>query len=669
MSNIDKAIESKSQDILNRATFSEEVAKVVSNWDGEDCLVMSICGDWGTGKTSIKNMITESLSSSQKDCEIIEFNPWYWSGQEQLIEAFFREIGLKLGKKNTKTDLASKWNAYGKSLSFGGNISKTLSIWSILLSKPEATLVFYTLTILFDKASSLTLQGAEMLKAYREASHKSISDVKEELNNKLLEQKKKYLIVIDDIDRLTKHQINLMFQLVKVNADFHNFVYLLMFQKDVVVKALQDGTSDSGEEYLEKIIQMSFDIPSVNELQIRQLLNTEIANLITKISIKIDDSEIDDLKKAIEYASTYLNTLRDLKRFISCLEIKMRFFGNNINLSNLIIMETIRIHDNQIYYYIFQNKYMLVGKNINNQFMQKENEFIDRIVKISDKKDIIKSIIFFLFPRERFNPTSTPVSTIERAINTNKAFQSNKIASADYFDRYFELFLPDNSLSFEDKQEIKLNYQNKGFLSNKLLISQKAKQIEILKYLQSINFEEGFGLFGNVFSIISPEIINFIDELDFKQVTNEQLDVIQKSLNIIRSINIHKYNDVIKDSNGLLVPTILVNSIDIKELPANVPSELAAHELQIQKIKESLMVNIPLKIKNSIENDTLKDNPWCEVILQVYKSWGYEEEVTKYLNKLSSEGKDYRKIVCEDDVKDDFIALLKQYKIDFIFSN
>jgi hypothetical protein len=68
--------------------------------------------------------------------------------------------------------------------------------------------------------------------------------------------KKPILIVMDDVDRLSIDEVMLLFQLVKASADFPNMVYLLLFQRDIVEKSLQDGAPTSAREFLEKIVQV-----------------------------------------------------------------------------------------------------------------------------------------------------------------------------------------------------------------------------------------------------------------------------------------------------------------------------------------------------------------------------------------------------------------------------
>jgi hypothetical protein len=61
------------------------------------------------------------------------------------------------------------------------------------------------------------------------------------------------LVVIDDIDRLTKDEIRLVFRLVKANGDFPNLIFLLLFQRETAELALNDISGDNGRLFLEKI--------------------------------------------------------------------------------------------------------------------------------------------------------------------------------------------------------------------------------------------------------------------------------------------------------------------------------------------------------------------------------------------------------------------------------
>src|SRR3990167_2452709 len=95
----DRPITSRKEDLLGRSDFTESLASAIKGWTGNDSLVIGLYGPWGSGKSSIKNMVLEVLNEAAKSSkpDVMEFSPWQFSGQDQLLEAFFNEIGIALG--------------------------------------------------------------------------------------------------------------------------------------------------------------------------------------------------------------------------------------------------------------------------------------------------------------------------------------------------------------------------------------------------------------------------------------------------------------------------------------------------------------------------------------------------------------------------------------------
>lgn len=88
----DQPILKASEDKLGRKGFAKHVAEAIKSWKGNDSLCLALYGEWGSGKTSIKNMIVDALQKPRRKAPlIVEFNPWQWSGQDQLISVFLRK--------------------------------------------------------------------------------------------------------------------------------------------------------------------------------------------------------------------------------------------------------------------------------------------------------------------------------------------------------------------------------------------------------------------------------------------------------------------------------------------------------------------------------------------------------------------------------------------------
>lgn len=57
----DRPIQNTREDLLGRKVFSESIAAAISNCRGEQSLVVALYGAWGSGKSSIKNMVIETI--------------------------------------------------------------------------------------------------------------------------------------------------------------------------------------------------------------------------------------------------------------------------------------------------------------------------------------------------------------------------------------------------------------------------------------------------------------------------------------------------------------------------------------------------------------------------------------------------------------------------------
>jgi predicted KAP-like P-loop ATPase len=86
----DNPITRASDDLLQRGDVAAALAgnlRYVDAWKGH---VVGILGPWGSGKTSLVNLIREQLAVAP-ELAVLDFNPWTFSGAEQLVDSFFAE--------------------------------------------------------------------------------------------------------------------------------------------------------------------------------------------------------------------------------------------------------------------------------------------------------------------------------------------------------------------------------------------------------------------------------------------------------------------------------------------------------------------------------------------------------------------------------------------------
>lgn len=208
MFNTDKPIERIEDDLLNRATFSKELANAILAYTDTENFAISLCGEWGCGKTSILHMVVQEINKVAQDMHedkqpiIINFNPWNYSDKNQLITQFFKQIFTALKKENNNEKLKQAGDA----------LQKYSSVFDYAKYIPK---VGEYITLLKPLIEGLGRQMSDI-----SDDMDSIENQKNLVVDVLKALKQKIIVIIDDIDRLNNEQIRLIFQLVNSVAGF-----------------------------------------------------------------------------------------------------------------------------------------------------------------------------------------------------------------------------------------------------------------------------------------------------------------------------------------------------------------------------------------------------------------------------------------------------------------
>ncbi len=345
----DQPISSSSEDKLNRTSFADLLAKAILSYRETKSLVLALYGTWGSGKTSILNLTLEHICTAVKNINndakpiIVSFNPWYFSEQNQLISQFFKQLSVTL----KRVDYASQAKA----------ISEKIDIYSKFFDP----LVLVPVAGSFIGVLLSVVRGAgKGIKGWSEAKSASLDSVKKDLDRLFDLQKNKTIIVIDDLDRLSDVEIRQMFQLVKSVCDFHNTIYLLAFDKKVVARALDRFQEEQGFAYLEKVIQVPFEIPLVS----RQNLETLLLNNITNLIKDVPEDKFDNMRWWNLYAGVlkyYFRNIRDINRYINSLRFGYHLIKDELNTVDYLAISALQVFIPEVYLQIRSNRLLFSG--------------------------------------------------------------------------------------------------------------------------------------------------------------------------------------------------------------------------------------------------------------------------------------------------------------------
>ena len=174
--------------------------------------------------------------------------------------------------------LGKRLKDYSALLQVGGAIT---SVWSKVISTAGIAalgvgaggggLLPVWLRIIFGVALTIVIalpsvldKLARFIDTHLDAARKSINDLRKEIEKDLIRIESPIIVFIDDVDRLSKEEIKLLFQLVRANLRFKNLTFILLFQRDIVASALDELTVGNGSDYIGKIIQVEFDVPKAS---------------------------------------------------------------------------------------------------------------------------------------------------------------------------------------------------------------------------------------------------------------------------------------------------------------------------------------------------------------------------------------------------------------------
>ena len=430
--NTDKPIEKQEDDLLGRASFSNQLGKAIYGHEEKSSLVIGLFGEWGTGKTSIINMVeNEILRLSLKDNKkqfIIRFSPWNYTDKDNLINLFFESLQSKLKELDTK----KIYKRIRKALCDYANALDALSY-----------------------IPGMSPKLVEIIKSIAKGQGKRLEDKPDlDKSRKILEKElmkinSKIIVIIDDIDRLTNIQIRDVFQLVKQVADFPNVIYLLVMDRNVVQRALAEVHNlEEGNEYLEKIIQIPLELPVLSKSKLDDIFLKKLEDIIKNASYKVNIDQAYWNKVFSNCISPYINNLRDINRIMNTFQFRYGILQNEISFEDMVAITTLEVLEPKLYKWIATNKEVVCRDSMNRVIESFKNNdyrkiYSDEFIEMKiDENRALKSIAT-IFPQ------------ISKDINENLYFErsnfdmrkSMRIANKERFDIYFLSDLSDIKVS------------------------------------------------------------------------------------------------------------------------------------------------------------------------------------------------------------------------------
>ncbi len=229
----DSAIHLQAEDMLDRWKFAREIYGVAVTGPQEWSVRIGIYGEWGTGKTSVLNMIRTMAKADNH--LIVHFNPWSYSDGLHLWHSFVQEIERELFPDDEKNK-PPWWKKWKKP-------AAPIADW---LDKHGGLIK----TCADDRKVSLAVGAIEILKSYVFSKRPDLEKALKHLGERRL------IVLVDDLDRAQSTMVPEILFAFKELLDVGGIAFVCAFDPVVVGKALKrhhEGFED-GLKFLEKVM-------------------------------------------------------------------------------------------------------------------------------------------------------------------------------------------------------------------------------------------------------------------------------------------------------------------------------------------------------------------------------------------------------------------------------
>jgi hypothetical protein len=453
----DRALTSGDEDKLGFREVAKRIATSLVDRASEDGLVIGVEGAWGSGKSSLLFLIRDELGNLPQDRQptVINFRPWLIGNRDALITGLFGELSAQLDQvaldagDATRVSVAQAKKAGEALRRFMSALGKTGAAIEVVGEASGLGPLKW-----FGKGVKATGEFAG-----NKPSPPQLSGLKDTLAKSLRDLGHRFIITIDDVDRLEPAEVIEILRLVRSVVDLPNVTYVLCYDSAILAHSVEKAAGvKSGHSYLEKIVQLTVMVPKPEPLQLRQWFTDEL-HLIASVK---DEDELSRLKSVIDYeGGRQLRTPRSVVRALDA----VRFFWPPLreakaDLADLVWLQFIKDGNPTLYRWI--EEYCATAAAVSLETVRLEES-----EKARDLAALLGTV-----PNGHFDDVTyrynfaeqLPGVEVDYAENgkvfkifervsdrdRDKALQKGRLASPDHYRLYFALAGPSHALTQHD---------------------------------------------------------------------------------------------------------------------------------------------------------------------------------------------------------------------------
>ncbi|WP_208308647.1 KAP family P-loop NTPase fold protein [Hymenobacter defluvii] len=427
-------------DDFQRAPFAQRIAETLISRVNPESLVIGLYGAWGEGKSTVLNFIRHELGRASDKVLVLNFNPWRFTDETQLLTNFFGELAKTIDRKLLTT----------------GQRAAKLAAEYVAPLLPKLTLSTP------NNGPSTELDISSQVQALLNRAQPDAEGLRQRIEQLLADAGRRVIIIVDDIDRLEKGQIQALFRLVKLTADFRYTAYLLAFDDGMVARALGEVFSPAGEaatsqqagqNFLEKIIQVPLRLPRARPDDLFGFCLARLNEVCQNQNIEPNAEDAQRVSNTLRAVLLpRLTTPRLAVRFANAVEFGLPLLYREANLADFILVEALHLFYPELHRFVAAHPELLTGSTQRSdgsyEFLAemsddskkpKVEQFLDSHYPLREERQATQHLLCTLFPRvsRHFNRSRSLFDDSPSRLSETELAQRQHVASATHFARYF----------------------------------------------------------------------------------------------------------------------------------------------------------------------------------------------------------------------------------------
>lgn len=317
----DDPIINQYQDKLGYHARAEQIHSIIKSSFFKKSFTIGLVGPWGNGKSSLIELIQQKMAEEPLSETIhLKFLPYLNHNDSEIISEFFHQLSKSINIHSGK-------------------------LANYLVEYSDRLLKLYQNNNLKDFLSPL------------QPFHKPSTSFEtyEKINEVLTSMDKKFVVFIDDLDRLSSKEVLQVLKLVRNTANFRNFIFVIALDKDYVLNILIDQNDISDHTFIDKFFQLEIYLPEIDKKD----LKSSFIKLIENSTLNSEEDFVFNISKDIyrnnNLFDEYISNYRDVKRLVNQLLYDYQMLPDELDSNDFLNFTYLKMKFPSVIKYLYNN--------------------------------------------------------------------------------------------------------------------------------------------------------------------------------------------------------------------------------------------------------------------------------------------------------------------------